>query len=250
MGRCFSRRYKDFLLLCSANRDYLNSAWGKKLLAQGANPNAVFYWGLQDKLKTSPWLEYLVDNFRYGEYDDNKTKPDMDTIKSFLDRGANLDDRIVIPKSITELYTRSIAFRVLSSPGEEWPSGQFFIAEVNAKYVRRILLVHPGYEVAFQPPPWLSGGPMPQGSLIDGQNPNSPMHFRVRPFAKVCFDDSEELLDSLRVFPSGFTRIESQPRVQEIWEKSEKIQGIEEYLEQKGYYHRKAENPICMFEEN
>jgi hypothetical protein len=182
MERNFSQRYKDYLLLCScygkAHRfNNTRTPWIRRLLELGANPNATFYWGVHDRLKLSPWLKYLAD-FGHRE-------PVMDTLKTFLDGGARLDDRTVLLKSETLLLLDEDD----CSSEHRGPSGFpaptrvphsyyciFLAVEVNAKYLlkaicmprgmsshpeaaeilsrpevqrtqayRRILLVHPDY---------------------------------------------------------------------------------------------------------
>jgi hypothetical protein len=180
-----SERYKDYLLLCSSVH-HSNPLWKQKLLELGANPNATFYWGLQDRLKTSPWIKYLVDAHTQYTYYGGKghaqanNSLDMGTVEAFLDSGANLNDRTVLLKclfrphySLVSVEARDLLPRSLDSL---W-NGIFLVIEVNAKYLleeqchpermrksarrslvlsrpevrnaqvyRRVLLVRPGYE--------------------------------------------------------------------------------------------------------
>jgi len=89
-NKSLSRRYKDYVLLCSSSR-HLDRELIQKFLELGADPNALFYWGLQDRLKTSPWLQYLVGGWKWGGHNFN-----VDSINTFLDNGASLDDRTLL----------------------------------------------------------------------------------------------------------------------------------------------------------
>ncbi|KAI8948687.1 hypothetical protein F4801DRAFT_442999 [Xylaria longipes] len=138
-GRRLSRRYKDYLLLILAHQDSPNPDWERNLLTQGANPNATFYWGIQDRLKTSPWLEFLVNTFSLGVKDANgEIGPDTETVVSFLDNGANLDDRTVLLKYFDEeiyfidpIRSRDLVF----TSNEMIFRGETLVIEVNAKYL-------------------------------------------------------------------------------------------------------------------
>ncbi|KAK4163927.1 hypothetical protein QBC43DRAFT_211966 [Cladorrhinum sp. PSN259] len=171
--RSFSGRYKDYLLLCSS-RNSIIPEWRVKLLALGANPNASFYSGLQDRLRTSPWLHYLVSTRKFSKTD---ASDEIDTICAFLDNGASLDDRTILLKRFEFTFLRKINFRTLPPRSKvDIYAGIFFVIEVNAKYLleqqccwgtvrfsgrrtavlsrpdvqkvqshRKVLLVHPGY---------------------------------------------------------------------------------------------------------
>jgi energy-coupling factor transporter ATP-binding protein EcfA2 len=106
-----SSRYKDYLLLCSASSD-IDPVWIQRLLDAGANPNATFYWGFQNRIKTSPWLQYLVSTgVRQRDHIElsggwmshplvslRKNSLDLKTVEAFLDKGAMLDDRTLLLK--------------------------------------------------------------------------------------------------------------------------------------------------------
>ncbi|KAH8701241.1 hypothetical protein GQ44DRAFT_733033 [Phaeosphaeriaceae sp. PMI808] len=146
MKRSLSGRYKDYLLLCSSDHGFA-PAWRQKFLELGANPNATFYWGLQDRLKTSPWLQYLVSTSKCyqtvgSDEDDYDNLPnndlDMDTINAFLDNGASLEDRTVLLKCLFSLKSSldNVESRVLPpQSSEDLYDGMFFVIEVNAKYL-------------------------------------------------------------------------------------------------------------------
>jgi hypothetical protein len=182
--RGLSRRYKDYLLLCSSDHyiwDMDGGHWRNKILGLGANPNAMFYWGLQDRLKTSPWLKFLVDTPYHNSWFDGGL--DMNTVATFLDHEANLDDRTVLLKALFRTSSLDpVNLRVLPPRSldelDDLSDAMFLAIEVNAKYLleeqcrskllkkspqraraellsrpdvqksqsyRRILLIHPGY---------------------------------------------------------------------------------------------------------
>ncbi|KAJ3565945.1 hypothetical protein NPX13_g7312 [Xylaria arbuscula] len=98
-GFSLTASYKDYLLLCSLRPKNAKPprVWIEKLLKDGANPNAMFYWGLHDRVKTSPWLEYLVDTLSlWINVEELRSNFDPDTVKLFLDQGARLDDRTIL----------------------------------------------------------------------------------------------------------------------------------------------------------
>ncbi|KAF1960351.1 hypothetical protein CC80DRAFT_292237 [Byssothecium circinans] len=146
MKRSLSGRYKDYLLLCSSDHAFA-PAWRQKFLELGANPNATFYWGLQDRLKTSPWLQYLVsttecykaDGSDEDDYDDLPNNDlDMDTINAFLDNGASLEDRTVLLKCCSRIEPSLDDVESRELPPRSWRDlydGMFFVIEVNAKYL-------------------------------------------------------------------------------------------------------------------
>lgn len=177
--RKLSGRYKNYLFLCSIATGWRHRdsklALYKKLLELGANPNAAFYWGLQDRLKTSPWLSHLVSCVdSWVSHDEDFW---MGSVTTLLDSGAHLDDRTVIFRSSYGNSLSRVDFRVLPPRSRaELLDGFVLVIEVNARFLleklcrdeklresdqiaallsrpdvqksqsyRRILLVHPGY---------------------------------------------------------------------------------------------------------
>jgi hypothetical protein len=55
INRSLSHRYNDYPLLCTSDHD-ISLAWRQKFPGLRADPNATFYWWLQDWLKTSLWF--------------------------------------------------------------------------------------------------------------------------------------------------------------------------------------------------
>jgi hypothetical protein len=238
--RCLSGRYKDYLLLCCARQYRIHQVWTRKLLGQGANPNATFYWGLQSRLKTSPWLKCLVDI----PYDHEL---DMDAVDIFLDGGANIDDRTVLLKSLdrSDNWMNPVELRRLS-PGSQHltRNNKYLVIEVNAKFLleelcrikdqkhgsssdkvlsrpevqkakayRRILLIYPGYgydEIPLGTVPMGMNEEFPDHSACQREDIQTG-HFTAgslpkvftKKFAKITVNESERLLDSLEILPHG-----------------------------------------------
>lgn len=179
MNRSLGARYKDYLLLCSSE-PWNDLPWTNKFLELGANPNARFYLGLQDRLKTSPWLDYLVRAKKWHDAEDDiHSSAHMDTISALLDSGASLEDRTVLLTRLAKdvfssVHCRQLPLRARSA--DELIHGMILVIEVNAKRLleqqcgpghvgfdafrteilsrpdvqkaqshRQVLLVHPGY---------------------------------------------------------------------------------------------------------
>ncbi|KAI1128584.1 heterokaryon incompatibility protein-domain-containing protein [Nemania abortiva] len=239
-GRRMTERYKDYLLLCSVRYDEdqyqygaVDSFWIEELLEKGANPNATYYWGLQDRLKLSPWLGYLVrtdpciTRFKGGEIftQDLALELDIDTVELFLAKGARLDDRMVLPKISHNgrLEPRPMRSLLRCPPDERY--GPLLVIEVNAKYLleeqlshtepkergekllskhsvrqvkphRRVLLIHQGdsTEDYLSEDDYISSGDeIEESAKVSNCLPGL--------FAEVGVDHSEQLLDCLDVVP-------------------------------------------------
>ena len=268
MERALSERYKDYLLLCASDRR-IDSVWRRKLLELGANPNATFYFGLQDRVKTSPWLQYLVDanEKRYSSHGSDVKDPedipdndlDMDTLDAFLDKGASLEDRTVICKELYYGRLRSVKLRDVP-----WFRGDpsyvvhiLFVIEVNAKYL-----------LEEQCRPGRVGYSARGASVLsraDVQKARS--HRQVLAihrgwgtsfFAEIDCPNSEEVLNGLMLVPHLAEHSlgdEDQLKNEEmlsIWRRSPKFEDVKQYLEDKGYYKKKndpavPQRPIPMF---
>jgi hypothetical protein len=283
--RGLSGRYKDYLLLCSPNLEWktdgFNLTWRKRLLELGAQPNATFYWGLQDRLKTSPWLQYLanIQHWHYitpygvdEEFFDNL---DMDTVTILLDKGASLDDRTVLFKNLSR-YRSSldpVKLRVLSPRlSDDFSAGMFFAIEVNAKYLleeqcraqylsendrraRAEILSRPdvqesqSYRRILLIHPGYPGEDAPSESDSEDMEEEFLRKFHLKHFAEIDFNTSEKLLDKLVLVPHQ-RQIElpdqilecKEEEILDIWYRSPKVPDIRQYLEEKGYY-KQADDP-------
>jgi hypothetical protein len=264
---------------------------------------------LQDRLRTSPWLKYLVDtDIQYTpddggeeEYDQPNNDLDMGTVEAFLDSGANLNDRTVLLKCLSLIYDSLDPIEARDLPPSSLDSlrdGMILVIEVNAKYLleeqcrpervrksarrslvlsrpevrnaqayRRVLLVHPGYEIhhLFQntDPGSLerledlkvlevSGGSGSIGSVAySGDGPIDPTGNSDPPqFAEVDLEDSGRLLDSLNVLPHQWEVPGRQPvgvfeiklkETMDIWQRSPEIPIFKQFLEEKGYYRQNVD---------
>lgn len=240
-GQDMSTRYKDYLLLCcSAVCPYYTptSTWDlssiAKLLEAGASPNATFYWGMQNRMKTSPWLSYLVRlhshlrTFRWSEEDRDLETGKLETL---LDHEASLDDRCVFLTRLDSgpgsgLYPVSPRLLPLLSVDDlSEIKGSLFVVEVNAKYILEELCAHGikhtvaehramAAKILSRPdvqrskshrrillvhPGYTENDLPPQSRTEDAARAPSKHH--STPFAEIGVHDSERLIESLAGFP-------------------------------------------------
>jgi energy-coupling factor transporter ATP-binding protein EcfA2 len=267
-----STRYKDYLLLCWSqwfeSEFFISPQIEDLYLELGANPNAEFYWGMRNRLKTSPWLRYL------SNCSDVYLKEEI--VEAFLANCARLDDRTILIQSLNKEHglLRTAQLESLTQPDVSPNEGAVMVIEVNAKYLledyysdtsrrnskilsrldvqqtesyQRVLLVRPGYT---------QSGTSPTEPICDlnelynlnGVN-NSPFPENQQQFAEVGFEKSEELLENIVVrnlingvqilFPEKCNYKLQQ--ISDIWQRSPKV-NLLQYLEEKGHY-KPADDP-------
>lgn len=152
--RKLCQRYKEYLLIVCTSRLGLPSGI-EMLLDHGVNPNARFYWDMKNRLKSSPWLYYLlelVDHVRLSGRNDSiemayrltlmgkNEKSSLDIINEFLNHGASLEDRTVvgIRPGTSRLFppdNNRLVIPTLLTGIEIWRPEELLIAEVNSKYL-------------------------------------------------------------------------------------------------------------------
>ncbi|KAF3919227.1 hypothetical protein AA313_de0206120 [Arthrobotrys entomopaga] len=100
-----SRDYKNWLLLYATERPNINKVWIRKLLENGADPNAIMYYNLRNKVKTTPWLNFLVRLIQIRLFPLGGQRLPLaqiakvgleDIINLFIDKAANLNDKAII----------------------------------------------------------------------------------------------------------------------------------------------------------
>ncbi|KAF3930020.1 hypothetical protein ABW19_dt0200939 [Dactylella cylindrospora] len=130
VGKKLNKTYKDYLLFCGAL--WRRSTCIRKLLLHDADPNALFYWGVPYRGKTSPWLIFigriLMRTKSASEF--------FDIIKLFLDSGASLDSKTVVMRTVDPAYTSSFSGSELFRISDKHRA---YFLEVNAQYLLRKL---------------------------------------------------------------------------------------------------------------
>lgn len=145
MNQNLSGGYKDYLLLV-LSQHRITSTWAQRLLGIGADPNATFYQGLRSKLKISPWIQYLTRT-RSQVMVVATRAPDVEIVNTFLNGGANPDDRTILfiglnqslqhesPLRFPVILQGQIQDMFRSSVSLYECPGPMLIIEVNAKYI-------------------------------------------------------------------------------------------------------------------
>ncbi|KAF3940937.1 hypothetical protein ABW19_dt0204871 [Dactylella cylindrospora] len=145
--RCFSIKYKNYLLFCAANSRRLD--WVQRLLENDANPNSQFYLGMQERLRRSPWLEFLRRDFKvhFSKHEPPYSSGHsyLSAIRKFLDSGASINDRTLIVRYLrnrdygsylADWVLETEALKALSRPSSI--NGVIYVMEVNAKHLLEV----------------------------------------------------------------------------------------------------------------
>ncbi|KAI1360162.1 hypothetical protein F5Y08DRAFT_348991 [Xylaria arbuscula] len=236
-GFSLTESYKDYLLLFSLRPRTVKPprGWIEKLLKDGANPNAMFYWGLHDRVKTSPWLTYLLDNPSFWICDyELWSNFNVDTVKLFLDQGARLDDRTILIYAVEH-----------STVGSYWDEHEVIeqFAEASPEDSERILdNLNGGNDLI----PYLE-----EHMLDDGSDNGSDEDLENQS----SDNGSDEDLENLSSNNGSNEDLENLSMILQVWEASPKIPSIRQYLEERGYYKPPndpavIQSPIPMFEDN
>jgi NACHT domain len=232
-GKTLSANYKNYLLLCASSGVKKGSVRVlKSLLEAGADPNAIFYLPFHFRPKTSPWI-VLLGSLETGDLEECDR-----VIGNFLASGADLRE-LAVKSSI---FTSSYCWEFVDISSKVSPNGNDVLIERNARYMLQDCLDrHGNHESLHLQHPSYIGVPSHRRVLLVRPNDKNQ-------FAKVTSaEESASLLatmeEEMKAIPTSFAR--TIDKIQECYDRSEKVDDRLKLLEQLGYY-KDPEDPAVL----